>query len=293
MRRFFIMFVFFFLIYTCPALGAAGDSPDTALFYGPGHTFSIEGPAVPENQPYDYIGVLVSRYYSTPHNSGNIEFYVSKFTLSNQDTWFIPKDQMQNNLYSFPYDTSKDYHSRLFTEYGDNSIFKFEAVHLYRFSDGRDITGEPIELFYKTSILPVITLTTDSNQVVANTIVLSGTVSHEENWDVTISAVIDGVNKSVVVSNTQTAQSWTLTWDVTNDSIEDGIYSNICITADDGNSGISTIIFTKNIIINVPYDEYVYDDLNRLDHINNPSGNTMQYVYDNNGKLIRRYLIVP
>lgn len=292
MRRFIIVFIFSFLIYTCPALGAAGDSPDTALFYGPGHTLTIEGPVVPENQPYEYIGVLVSRYYSTPPNSSNAEFYVSKFTLSNQDTWFIPKEQMQNNLYSFPYDTSKDYHSRLFTGYGEHSIFKFEASHLYRFGDGRDIAG-PVELFYRTSILPVITLTTNSNQVVTDTIILSGTVSHEENWDVNISAVIDGVTKSVEVSTTQTAQPWTLTWDVTNDNIEDGIYSNIYITADDGNGGISTIIFTKNIIINVPYDEYVYDGVNRLDHIDNPSGTTMQYVYDSNGKLIRRYLIVP
>lgn len=273
------------------ALCADGDSPSTALYYGPGHTFIINKPTIPANQPYEYLGVLVSRYYANPANSSNAGDYTNQFTYLNKNQWFISKNQMQNDEYMFPYDITKSYHARLFANYGENRIFKLTVQHVFRFSDGRDILTTAQSLFYTTISQPVITLTTTGDQTTNSLITLSGTVIDEGNVDVTISATIDGKQKSVVISNTQTQQTWTLTWDVTNDNITEGTYTNITITANNGSGGTASTVYNGTITVSLPVDQYVYDAQNRLDYIILPSGKTLDYVYDDNGNLINRVLL--
>ncbi|WP_273485213.1 Ig-like domain-containing protein [Desulforamulus ruminis] len=71
-------------------------------------------------------------------------------------------------------------------------------------------------------------------------ITLSGTVSDVDNDNVTVSATIGGKTKGTVISGTSTEKSWSLTWDVAADNISQGSYSNIVVTADDGNGGVAT-----------------------------------------------------
>jgi len=272
-------------------LAAGGDTPARALPYGPSYTFIITGPSVPAGQPYEYIGVLVSRYYAIPINSDYAGAYTKKFTYGGKDTWFISKDQMEDNQYCFPYDTTKEYHAPLFSKFASTRIYKFTAQHLYRFPDGKDILGDELVMYYSLINTPVITLDSNEDQTVTTTIALSGTVRHEDNRDVTVSAEIDGVTKSVVVSNTVSFQPWALTWDVTGDEIADGAYTDILITANDGGGGKSTVVYTGIINVNVGFDMYVYDDLNRLDYIQLPSGNIIDYQYDENGSMVKRELV--
>ncbi|NEW04679.1 S8 family serine peptidase [Paenibacillus sp. SYP-B3998] len=83
-----------------------------------------------------------------------------------------------------------------------------------------------------------------TNQVVLNqagqVITLSGTVNDMDNNNVTISASIGGITKSVVVSNTMSSPVWTLQWVLGTDNVQSNAYTNITITANDGFSTSST-----------------------------------------------------
>lgn len=281
------------LFSAAPLAAADGEAPGAARYFGPDRTLIIQGPECPAGQNYLYLGVLVLRYYPTPPNSENSESYTNTFVHEAKDTWFIPQAQMQDNQYLLPYDTAKDYFPRLFADYQDNKTYKFLARHLFRMPDGRDIPGGDLQLFYTTKVKPVLTVSQTANQYPTPQITLSGTVSHLENKSVTVSAEMDGVTKSTVITNTQTAQAWSLSWNIVSDSIDDGVYSNIVITANDGSGGISTAVYTGDITVNTLFDSYLYDGLNRLYQIDEASGDTIIFEYDSNGKLIRRYIAVP
>lgn len=106
-----------------------------------------------------------------------------------------------------------------------------------------------------TNNTPTLTLTSPSNnQTVSGvtgrrTIAISGTVIDTNDDSVTISASINGKLKTTNVAASSTAKSWTLTWDVVNDNIAQGSYSNIIVTADDGNGGTVTAIYTGAITV--------------------------------------------
>ncbi|MGW9128140.1 Ig-like domain-containing protein [Paenibacillus chitinolyticus] len=102
---------------------------------------------------------------------------------------------------------------------------------------------------------PVLTLTNPSNnQIVSEvtskrTIAISGTVSDANNDTVTVRATINGKLKSTSVTAASTTKSWSLTWDVVSDAIPQGAYSNIVVTADDGNGGASSATYTGTITV--------------------------------------------
>ncbi|NOU54910.1 hypothetical protein HN020_09130 [Brevibacillus borstelensis] len=102
---------------------------------------------------------------------------------------------------------------------------------------------------------PSIALTSPTNnQVVSNvsgrrTITISGTVADANSNTVTISATINGKTKTTSVAATPTAKSWSLTWDVVTDNIAQGTYTNIVVTADDGQGGTATATYTGTITV--------------------------------------------
>lgn len=101
---------------------------------------------------------------------------------------------------------------------------------------------------------PNLTLSSNANQAVSTvsgrrTIILSGTITDVDNDTVQISATINGKTKTTSVSNTSTTKSWSLSWDVVNDNIAQGAYSNIVVTANDGNDGVSTATYTGTITV--------------------------------------------
>ena len=108
-------------------------------------------------------------------------------------------------------------------------------------------------------------------------ITLTGTVSDQDDDPVTVSATLDGTEKSVVITNAATPQEWTLTWDIAADSIADGHYTNIQITKDDGNGETASATYTGTIA--------VYGAGSGL------TRKTAHYEYDANGKLVSRYTI--
>lgn|GEM_PF-1725570 len=84
---------------------------------------------------------------------------------------------------------------------------------------------------------------------VNGTINISGTVSDSDNDSITINATLAGITKSLTIANTSTIQSWNLQWDLNNDHIPVGSYSNIVITANDGNWGVDSSSYLGSIIV--------------------------------------------
>ncbi len=108
---------------------------------------------------------------------------------------------------------------------------------------------------YLDNSAPILVISSPSNSQVVSavdgrrTITISGTVTDTDNNTVTISATINGKTKTTSVTNTSTSKPWSLIWDVVNDNIGQGTYSNIVVTADDGNGGVSTSNYTGTITV--------------------------------------------
>lgn len=130
---------------------------------------------------------------------------------------------------------------------------------------------------YTATENPHLTITTTLDTAAFDTITLSGTVTDTGNNNTTISASIAGVQKSTIITNTSTAQEWTLTWDIDTDNIPDGSYSNIVASANNGVGSITTATYRGNI--------------NVYGAGSNITRDTVHYEYDSNGKLVRRYII--
>lgn len=104
---------------------------------------------------------------------------------------------------------------------------------------------------------PTITVN-NTNQTVWSqagyqTITLTGTAMDKNNDTLTVSATINGVTKSTSLTNTTTAQNWTLQWDINTDHIPAGTYTNLPVTVNDG-SATATANFTGSVIVEqAPY----------------------------------------
>lgn len=130
---------------------------------------------------------------------------------------------------------------------------------------------------YTDTQSPDISISTPMETTAFNEIVLTGKAWDKDNRNLNISASINCVAKSVNVTNTQTPQEWTLSWNIATDNIPDGNYSNITIQADAGDGNISTATYNGTISVfgagsNVTRKKVVYE-------------------YDENGKLISRYIV--
>jgi len=130
---------------------------------------------------------------------------------------------------------------------------------------------------YTLDLNPQLTITSPSTQTAFDKATLTGTVTDTVSGTVTVSAILNGIEKSVVVDNTTTPQPWTLEWDIVIDNIPDGSYTNIVVTADNSGGGTSTLTYTGNI--------NVYGPGTGL------TKKTINYEYDSDGKLLRRYII--
>ncbi len=92
---------------------------------------------------------------------------------------------------------------------------------------------------------PNLTLSTNGNITLsAGNCTLSGTVSDPDGNTVTISVTIAGITKQTTVAG---SGGWTLSWPVTD--LPQGQYSNITITANDGQGGTATATYTGIITI--------------------------------------------
>jgi hypothetical protein len=156
------------------------------------------------------------------------------------------------------------------TEYIVNSVFQYRSGGGgggggSSFADSNYITSptfataaEPGDGKVVITVLnnpPTLTLASPTDDKVVSavsgrrTITLSGTVSDADNNPVTISATINGKTKTTSVSNTSSAKSWSLTWDVVTDNIAQGTYTNIVVTAADGQGGTATATYTGTITV--------------------------------------------
>lgn len=100
-----------------------------------------------------------------------------------------------------------------------------------------------------TNMFPVLTV--DNSDVIVNKnsheILLKGSVMDADNDNVTITATISGISKSVSIKDTSLSKTWQLKW--TDKELEEGIYSGITISADDGKDGKDSIIYSGTILI--------------------------------------------
>ncbi len=98
---------------------------------------------------------------------------------------------------------------------------------------------------------------TSDNQVASevsgySNITVSGKIYSSDPEVVTISASIAGVEKTVTLTIPSTLppeDNWSLTWDVAVDNLSEGQYSNIEVTADNGQEIIGSAVYTGTIIV--------------------------------------------
>ena len=111
------------------------------------------------------------------------------------------------------------------------------------------INGDGVETAYsgtasaRSNTEPVITVSTPTEDVYRSAVsgytgfTMTGTVADDDSDIVTITAVIDGVEKMTVVNATPEGTAWSLSWDIANDTISESTYSSIVINGSDGFGG--------------------------------------------------------
>ena len=130
---------------------------------------------------------------------------------------------------------------------------------------------------YTDTDCPAITITTPREQAAFETITLSGTVSDKSGGAITVSAAITGVTKTATITNTTTPQDWSLEWDIAADNIPDGSYTDIAVQAENEEEEFSAVTYTGTIAV--------------YGTGSNVTRETVHYVYDDNGKLVRRRIV--
>lgn len=132
---------------------AVGETPSVAYPFYNGEAFTVQAPSGLGTEPYEYLGILVSRYLPTTVNSTNAALYTQVYTHSDGKTeWFIPKSEMVAGEYVMPFNATAEYHKRLFSLVTTHQTYKVEAKHVFRLPDGRDIVGNTQNLFYKLDV---------------------------------------------------------------------------------------------------------------------------------------------
>ncbi|MCP1357505.1 Ig-like domain-containing protein [Aneurinibacillus migulanus] len=91
---------------------------------------------------------------------------------------------------------------------------------------------------------PVLSISTGNMALSQGTVTLSGTVNDPDGDTVTISATIAGIPKQTTVAG---SSGWTLSWPVSD--LPQAQYSNIIVTANDGQGGTATATYTGIITI--------------------------------------------
>lgn len=143
---------------------------------------------------------------------------------------------------------------RYYGEYDGSELFVSITYNGTSNLGGSFVINETVIAPYLNA-LPSLTLTSPANNQAVSivsgrrTITISGTVSDADNDTVIISATINGKTKTTSVTNTSTSKPWSLTWDVVTDNIAQGTYTNIVVTADDGQGGTTTATYTGTITV--------------------------------------------
>ncbi len=107
-----------------------------------------------------------------------------------------------------------------------------------------DFDGIDVELHYIPSISidnPTENRTYNGTQ----SVVISGTASDPEGRPVAVSAAIDGKTQSATV---ESGSAWSFSWNVSTLGIADGTYTNITVTADNGD-GTNTAAYTGTLTV--------------------------------------------
>lgn len=103
---------------------------------------------------------------------------------------------------------------------------------------------------------PTVSLTSSGDVSLYNdggSFSISGTVQDADNQNITVSATIGGVTKSVMVTGTSTAKNWSLSWSGT--EVPVGSYSNIVVSATDT---ISTVTANYTGKLTIQAQVYFY-----------------------------------
>ncbi|WP_066297997.1 Ig-like domain-containing protein [Bacillus sp. FJAT-29937] len=113
-------------------------------------------------------------------------------------------------------------------------------------NDGKGGTVSQSFTFTVQNQAPTITISNDENRVLNGDkkIIITGTVNDIDGDNITVSATIDGVEKSQVVNG---SGNYSLEWDALN--INEGTYQNIVVTAKDEKGAFSTETYTKQIVV--------------------------------------------
>ncbi|MEA4920342.1 MAG: immunoglobulin-like domain-containing protein [Clostridiaceae bacterium] len=84
------------------------------------------------------------------------------------------------------------------------------------------------------------------------TVALSGTVTDHDNDSVTLTATLNGAQKSTTVASTTSGAAWGLSWDVITDSFNEGSYTSVVIAANDGtfkSNAASSVTWTNTLYV--------------------------------------------
>ncbi|MED3575062.1 Ig-like domain-containing protein [Cytobacillus praedii] len=113
-------------------------------------------------------------------------------------------------------------------------------------SDGKGGKMNQSFTFTVLNQAPNIKITNDEKQILKSgkKITIKGSVNDTDGDSITVSATIDGVEKSQVISG---SGNYTLEWDA--ESVNEGTYQNIIVTARDPKGASNTATYTNQIII--------------------------------------------
>ncbi|MGF7036582.1 subtilisin family serine protease/N-acetylneuraminic acid mutarotase [Paenibacillus mucilaginosus] len=214
-------------------------------------------------------------------------WYRSKlfFYDPNNNTW-TEGDYVPNDIDSTTQETLKDGRVAFFGGYSETEGKILDTITLYNptnntwstsplkfneplygvgttvLSDGRvlvrggcssfNTTCEKDLYLFKFNALPKVSVNHVNQLIYAQTgdptITLSGRTSDFDNENVTVSATIAGVTRSIAISNTGSEQNWQLQWNAKNDNIPQGVHTNIVISVTDGTE-TNTVNYTGTITV--------------------------------------------
>ncbi|WP_206458223.1 S-layer homology domain-containing protein [Anaerovorax sp. IOR16] len=201
----------------------------------------------------------VSKYTKAEDPTGSIAKSCTKDTLNvtlianshnavapQCQVWITRKDDSFDNIVSSsPYSRELE---RTFTALPENT--KYDLWVKVKNEDG--VENPPIKVgTYKTNKVPEIVINSLSNiyKKAGEMIEITGVVSDADNEDVTVSASLNGKEKSINISNTSDGADWSLRWDIDTDSIAEDNYKGLVITAADIQNNQDSMSYTGDIIV--------------------------------------------
>lgn len=146
----------------------AGESPSNPGFFYPGKSITIPAPQGVDPS-LTYIGVMLHRMQPSTANDTNAANYTAPVSFNGKEEWYIPASGTQditinyNNTDVKAFFASAKYGSIIYPDdprqtptnlVTNNSIFKLNAMYLFRLSDGTDKKGAIRSMFIQLAPVP-------------------------------------------------------------------------------------------------------------------------------------------